>query len=103
VLAAQWVAEARTPPPVPLAELMPLVTDPDLRREIGALLRVKAAGSDRDAFPVSAGLRGLVVERRAALEAVAADLAAPAVEMALLDELFRSTLDRLEESGCDDA
>lgn len=44
VLAAQWVAEARTPPPVPFAELMPLVTDPDLRREIDALLRVKAAG-----------------------------------------------------------
>jgi uncharacterized protein len=103
VLAAQWVAEARTPPPVPFAELMPLVTDPDLRREIDALLRVKAAGSERDAFPVSPALRGLVAERRAALEPLAADLEAPAVEMALLDELFRSTLDRLEDSGCDDA
>ena len=103
VLAAAWVAAARTQPPVPFAELLPLVGDTGLRREIDALLVDKAAGAEADAYPVSAALRAYVVEQRAALELVARDLAAPAVEMGPLDALFRTTLDRLEAAPGHDA
>lgn len=96
VLAAQWVADRRTQPPVPFHSLLPLVVDRDLRREIDSLLIAKAAGSEADAFLVSAALRDFVADRRASLEGVAEEWPAHTIDLSPLDALFRTTLDYLE-------
>ncbi len=93
-LAAQWTLTRREAPPVAFARLMEQVTEPSLRGEIDALLAAKGAGSEADAFPVSAALRAFVDGRRTALdEAVAALPGEPPVDMAGLDDLFRRTLE----------
>ncbi len=92
-LAAQWTLTRREPPPVAFARLLPQIADPALRWEIDALVTAKAAGSEADAFAVSAELRNLIDARRAELDAAAATLEDAPVDMATLDALFRTTLE----------
>jgi len=102
VVAAQWVLEKRSQPPVPFLELLAPVEAAGHGREIDALLAAKAAGSEGDAFVVSDGLRGFLSERREELEAAASSIPARPVDLGPLDTVFQGTLERLAGEAVDD-
>ena len=88
-LAARWILENQSVPPVPFAELLPLVEDAHLLSEIEHLVQAKKAAVEADALPVSQALREFVISTRATCEEHAKNLAIAPVDFAPLDELFR--------------
>ena len=91
-LAAQWILQHQTPPPVPFVELLPLVKDMILLSEIEHLIEAKKAAIEADALPVSQALREFVISTRATNEDKAKSLAMAPVDFAPLDDLCRHIL-----------
>ncbi len=92
-LAAQWILKKQSAPPVLFADLLSLIPDAALHEEIQRLLQWKQAGSEADAFPVSAALRDFLVQTRAACEEQSATITANTWDEASLDLLFQQVLD----------
>lgn len=91
-LAARWILQHQTPPPVPFIELLTLMNDEALRAEIACLVEAKKAAVEADALLVSAALREFVIATRAECEEQSRTLAMAPVDFAPLDNLCRHIL-----------
>ena len=88
-LCARWALSRGTPPPVAFVELLPLVEDAALRREVEVFVTLKKAARESDALPVSSALRLWLAEVRDACEAEQAQLTTEDCTLEELDGLFQ--------------
>ncbi|HEY0072689.1 MAG TPA: nucleotidyltransferase domain-containing protein [Abditibacteriaceae bacterium] len=91
-LAARWILQHKTVPPVPFSELLPLIPNTALRAEIERLVEAKKDAIEADALPVSAALREFVIATRIDCEEQAKTLAVAPVDFDALDNLCRHIL-----------
>lgn len=97
VLAARWVLDYKSAPPVPFIELLPLVENAALQSEIKQLIKAKKVAVEADVLPISAALREFVVATRADCEEQVKTLEAAPVTFDLLDELCLKILENQHE------
>jgi predicted nucleotidyltransferase len=91
-LAARWILQYKTAPPVPFIELLPIVDNQTLRAEIDNLVKAKKAAIEADALRVSAALREFVIATRIDCEEQSRTLAVAPVNFDVLDTLCRHIL-----------
>ena len=91
-LCARWALMHGTPPPVPFAELLPLIGDSALLEEVQQFVALKLRAKESDALPVSEALRTFLAGTRAACESEQEQLTTADVDTAPLDDLFQRTL-----------
>ncbi len=91
-LCAHWALRHRTPPPVLFADLLPLVPDFTLTEAIQHFVKLKQAGNETDAFPVSDALRNFTeaLRQQAHADVSLLETAQPSANAA--DQLFQSTI-----------
>jgi uncharacterized protein len=92
VLAACWIVQYGTPPPVEFDKLRPLITDTAVNERISALLEEKARVDEKHLVSPDPLLHQFIRQQMEACERYAKDLSKKETDVAPLNALFRKTI-----------
>ncbi len=104
ILAARWIVEHHTVPPMVLSQLLPIISDrAEILAEIDRLLTIKQTATEAMTIPVSAILNDFIKSEIAYCENAVKLIPKHYTDSAKLDALFRRYLLNTDESKHDRA